>query len=427
MNQIAKLAIAGIVIAVLTLVQASGGDAQASDQLSDVDVGWSASYNAVLGVYEYRYTVTNTSNNFVGLNRLTVDEHGTHENLHEETSIICDTVPGPPNCAFTRDYTGLGLGAHNYTWWFDPIAPGASVTVGFSDSDGPDQSRLKLNFTDNSPFTDNFVTNFAPVPHDLSLIPPFGGVPYGALTQPQLGPDYPPNAIKNWYFDGWTADLVGGVYQYRYMLRNGDPRIKDTASLILSGYQTIGPDPGASDNHADYWLYEHPSHVKGHLHGEIPRVLDNPCAADGSSAAAYDVRMHQGEMQNPNIPKHTYMWLDLGDGACGGAGWDPGQIITIGFDDIHGPGRSGWVKRVHGSGEVTVTSSGVPPSALVVELPVPVVGLVGGEVEILANGQAPSETSSSAGGSTLPIAAAIGGLLIALTGGGLFMRRRLAR
>ena len=40
---------------------------------------------------------------------------------------------------------------------------------------------------------------------------------------------------------------------------------------------------------------------------------------------------------------------------------------------------------------------------------------------------APAESAGSPGDSTLPIAATAGGLLVALAGGGLYLRRRLMR
>ena len=52
--------------------------------------------------------------------------------------------------------------------------------------------------------------------------------------------------------------------------------------------------------------------------------------------------------------------------------------------------------------------------------------IVGGTAEILVgDSAAPAESAGSAGDSTLPIAAAAGGLLIAMAGGGLYLRRRL--
>jgi len=52
---------------------------------------------------------------------------------------------------------------------------------------------------------------------------------------------------------------------------------------------------------------------------------------------------------------------------------------------------------------------------------------IGGTTELLVGDSARAEGSGAAGDSRLPIAAATGGLLLALAGAGLFVRRRLVR
>ena len=53
---------------------------------------------------------------------------------------------------------------------------------------------------------------------------------------------------------------------------------------------------------------------------------------------------------------------------------------------------------------------------------------VGGTTDLLVDDStAPAESAGSPGNATLPIAAAAGGLLFALAGGGLYLRRRLVR
>ena len=53
---------------------------------------------------------------------------------------------------------------------------------------------------------------------------------------------------------------------------------------------------------------------------------------------------------------------------------------------------------------------------------------VGGTTELLVDDSAaPAESAGSPGNATLPIAVAAGGLLLALAGGGLYLRRRLVR
>jgi len=72
-------------------------------------------------------------------------------------------------------------------------------------------------------------------------------------------------------------------------------------------------------------------------------------------------------------------------------------------------------------GVEVATFVGGPMTVLVSTTP------IGGTTELLVgDSDASSENAGSTGDSTLPIAVAAGGLLIALAGGGLFMRRRLA-
>lgn len=100
--------------------------------------------------------------------------------------------------------------------------------------------------------------------------------------------------------------------------------------------------------------------------------------------------------------------------------------VVVDFDFIDGPATANGITieaLQDGDGEIEITALRVVIQAdSIAQLP------VGGTTELLVSGSdSPSENTGSSSDSMLPVAAAAGGLLIALASAGLFMRRRLVR
>ena len=117
---------------------------------------------------------------------------------------------------------------------------------------------------------------------------------------------------------------MAGGWQYKYFLQN-------------TGNVPIGPDINLPiDNHADYHsVSEDPqTDVAAHHQGEIFNMPDNLMA----TAFGWDDATGHGHggVASP----HNYFWHKLGDGGAGP--WLPGQTITLGFFDIHGPTMAPW-------------------------------------------------------------------------------------
>jgi len=402
-SAIRLLTIVGSLILVFGLVPASS--VQGVPGPKNIDVTWSVSYNSGSDLYDYSYTVTNVGGGPVDLHRLTVTEAAGHGGIHHETDIVC--AAGPPDCSFQYD-VAFGL-EHNYSWFFGPDIPaGGSVTVGFSDPDGPYTASLRVNFDSDAPFTDSAISDLVPAPR------PQGGNE-NEVGPINLPPPYPPGSFKAWSREGpGVAEPTVGGFNYKYFLRN-------------TGNTTIGPDVNpASDNHGDYYVNEHPSHAG--IHHEQGIEPDNLCAASGFSfdSAGHVPTIGPAEPLPNNVDPHHYYWEGLGDGACPvPAGWEPGTVLTLGFFDPHPPGRVSSAGRVHGSTEIVEEFTGPTEMVLVPALP------TGGTTELLVDRSDAASAGGSGGGSdSTPYATLAGGVaaaVVAVAAGGWYARRRWLR
>lgn len=87
------------------------------------------------GVWQYRYTITETSNNAANLVRLIVSESKPHQGLHHENNFLNDGGGFQYDFAVPAQFAGLS--AHNYFWNNLQVGAKQSITVGFDDVHGP--------------------------------------------------------------------------------------------------------------------------------------------------------------------------------------------------------------------------------------------------------------------------------------------------
>lgn len=87
------------------------------------------------GVWQYRYTITETSNNAADLVRLIVSESKPHQGLHHENNFLNDGGGFQYDFAVPAQFAGLS--AHNYFWNNLQVGAKQSITVGFDDVHGP--------------------------------------------------------------------------------------------------------------------------------------------------------------------------------------------------------------------------------------------------------------------------------------------------
>lgn len=87
------------------------------------------------GVWQYRYTITETSNNAANLVRLIVSESKPHQGVHHENNFLNDGGGFQYDFAVPAPFAGLS--AHNYFWNNLKVGAKQSITVGFDDVHGP--------------------------------------------------------------------------------------------------------------------------------------------------------------------------------------------------------------------------------------------------------------------------------------------------
>lgn len=271
-----------------------------------LEVGWTVNHNAATNLFEYRYQITNkTGANIVDNARWTVAEDRLrgHAGLHDEQNFQND------GGIFQYDRNKPLFPQHNYDWRDLDINAGATVTIGFDDVHGPSREMWELELGGASV---TVADRIAPVP--------------GFATQGEISLDQGGGLRKAYALVGSVAEPVAGGWNYKYFLRN-------------TGNVVIGPDfiPGL-DNHADFYVEEHPTHAG--IHHEQFNQLDNAMA----TAFGFD---SQGKPQP--LSAHNYYWEGIGNQL--GAPWNPGVVLTLGFFDIHGPAFVPWGGRVLGSSQ----------------------------------------------------------------------------
>jgi len=290
-----------------------------------LDLSWGVNYNAGAGLFEYRYNIANTgAANIVDGARWTVAEDRVtgHAGLHHEQNFLND------GGLFQFDRVKAGFPAHNYDWRDLDIPAGNSITIGFDDEHAP---RMEMWEIENGAIS--FDQAFPGVP-----VPALN--PLGEVVLDLGGGDF--KAAGVWSVAEPRAAAAGGGWCYKYFLVN-------------TGNVPIGPDPVPPppiDNHADYYVNEHPTHAGIHHEAFIPL-----CGPDNAMATAFGLEpatplphidaLGVADPIPPGIAFHHYGWQDLGDGALGP--WLPGQVLTLGFFDPHGPGTSPWALQIFGS------------------------------------------------------------------------------
>jgi hypothetical protein len=345
--------VSATLVCVLALLIAAPSNAQLAIPGTDLSVGWDVNFNNVTGLFEYRYTVTNNGlANLVDNVRWTVAEDGTfgHAGLHHEGNFLND------GGLYQYDRILGGFPGHNYDWRNLDIPAGNSITIGFDDIHGPTMELWRIE--QGAAFGVGGLPPVigAPVPRLPAIgaaVPP-NGAPGGLGTIAlQVGP----GQIKAYTVSGAAAVPVAGGWQYKYFLTN-------------TGNVPIGPDPNPPiDNHADYFVSEHPLHVALHHQGEAFNMPQN------AMATAFGWDDGTGHGHGPVASPDNYFWHKLGDGGIGP--WVPGQTITLGFFDIHGPAMvpwGGWVIGSESSGSFSASDQQVPVPAP--EIPEPSAALL---------------------------------------------------
>jgi hypothetical protein len=293
---------------------------------TDLSVGWDVNFNNGNGLFEYRYTITNNgAANLTDQVRWSVAEDQVfgHAGLHDEGNFLND------GGIYQYDAVLGGFPLHNYDWRNLDIPAGNSITVGFDDIHGPTMERWRIQ-QGLASLQGGPPDLGAPVPRLAAagaIVPPNGGPNGNGLGTIAL--DLGGGQIKAYTLIGGAAVPVAGGWQYKYFLSN-------------TGNVPIGPDLiPPNDNHADYFVAEHPLHVALHHMGEIFNEPQNPMA----TAFGWDDATGHGHggVTSP----HNYFWHKLGDGVIGP--WLPGQTITLGFFDVHGPAMAPWGGWVIGS------------------------------------------------------------------------------
>lgn len=115
-----------------------------TDSPNSVDVSGVAKYNSGTNLWEYRYTISETSGVNISNAQFVIKEDVSHENMHHEEDILT----GSSN--FQWDGTQRPGGnpfvsmLHNYSWFDISIAENSSILLGFDDIHGPNLERWQI-------------------------------------------------------------------------------------------------------------------------------------------------------------------------------------------------------------------------------------------------------------------------------------------
>jgi hypothetical protein len=310
---------------------------------STFELSWSVQWNPSTSVFEYRYTISNRGPDPETGLRWTVgeDQLRSHAGLHhedpaglpvwEEDAMDLDPAPGIPLFPFPT---------HNYDWQDLALDSGESVVLGFDDPHAPGFGVWQLSLQSSRR---RIRSPAVPVPAVDAL---------GQVSLDLGGGNIKRIDLLGSWFE--PAGASGG--RYRYTLTN--------AGNVIIGLddpaQTCPPpnDAVPEDNHVDFYVNEHPTH-RGIHHEDFTLEPDN----DFADETGTDVECAPGQRGHTNSAcgncegfppgvsrTHQAYWVGLGNGpATPPAGWQPGEVIIVGYSDEHLPGLVGWGIRVVGS------------------------------------------------------------------------------
>jgi len=312
---------------------------------ADFDVNWNVQFDAnnnacAGGCFDYRYTITHTA----GAGKPVLDWFvgGGHFPLHDERNVL-----SPGNTTIYQPDGVVPFPHPNYDWFnFDLPNVGDALTFGFDDPHGPTAGTGRLE-------RDGIV----PEAPDLAFVP-VPGFPIGSVNNGVFGANGLPQ--REYTVLGWAArDAGGGLTQYMYFLQN-------------TGTAAISP---AAGNHADFFVNEVPAHIP---------FQDEAFNLDSNRAITGMNNGHLLELLPPGVSPFNVHWFDLGTPA-----WQPNEVLTLGFTDVHKPGRTNGGGDIIGSegeaffpGEPAPSVNGSffvpePPTAALVAVTLSLLGLQG--------------------------------------------------
>jgi len=136
--------------------------AEAAPIVVNTGIGITVSGDATFagGVWEYRYTLTETIGLAADPTRFIINEAPVHAGVHHETGFI--SAGG----TFQYDFNALGFGlsAHNYFWNDLPLMANGALTVGFDDIHGPTFEKWGIQASGHGMYVEANPNNYLPVP-----------------------------------------------------------------------------------------------------------------------------------------------------------------------------------------------------------------------------------------------------------------------